>query len=65
LRTFSPNDARILEIVDRDSDFENDICVTLAIIIADVRTGGGEALLKYVRQFDAPLPDEAALRVTP
>ncbi len=65
VRTFSPTDERFLEIVDRAADFDNDIGVTVANIIADVRTGGGEALLKYVRQFDAPLPDEAALRVTP
>lgn len=65
IRTFSPGDERFLAIVGRGADLDADIGVQVAEIIAAVRKGGGAALLEYIRRFDAPLPDEDAIRVTP
>ena len=65
IRTFSPGDERFLAIVGRGADIDADIGVTVAGIIADIRRGGGESLLEYIRRFDAPLPDLDAVRVRP
>lgn len=54
IRNFSRDDARFLAIVGRGSDLDADMGVLVANIIADIRKGGGDALLDYVRRFDAP-----------
>lgn len=64
VKEFSSEDKRFLDIVSRDRDMDADIGVTVAKIIADIRKGGGESLLKYVRLHDAPIANLDALRVS-
>ncbi len=62
---FSPSEPRFQDIVNRGGDMDADIGVKVAEIISGIRKRGGDALLEYVRKFDADLPNLEALRVRP
>ncbi len=65
IRSFSPGDERFLAIVGRGGDQDSRLSAQVAAIIADIRAGGIDALLGYIRRFDATLASADAIRVSP
>ncbi len=64
VRQFSQKDSRFQAILNRSEDVDDEIGSQVAEIVKKVRQGGGEALLEYVRRFDADIPDLESLKVT-
>lgn len=63
VRPFSSQDKRFLEILGRAEDQDEEIGRQTAEIVGAVRSGGGEALLDFIRRFDADLPSLDGLKV--
>ena len=64
IRTYSPTDSRFLAIVNRGEELDAVLGARVAEIIDAVRKGGADALLSFIRRFDAELPNFEAVRVT-
>ncbi len=61
---YSPTDPHFTRIVNRGGDIDAEISQTVYNILSDIRMRGSDALLDYVRKFDAPIAGIDALAVS-
>ncbi len=62
--SYSPTDPHFTRIVNRGGDIDAEISQTVSGILSDIRTRGSDALLDYVRKFDAPIAGFDALAIS-